>query len=119
MKIKRLGIWRDMQPLKVDPFNPSDVERMMQRYIRQGMRPLNTRLGMLPAHHAFASVTGDGTNTILFLPDGELVLEGETLDAASRFHAEAVTAPVAGQKRLAEEDISQSYHARKMRQWDK
>jgi hypothetical protein len=118
MKIKRQGDWRDMQPLMVDPSNPSDVERMMQRYIRQGIRPLNTRLGMLSAQHGFASITGDETNMILFLPDGELVLEGETIDSATRFHAEAVIQSAAGRKRAAEEDISRPYHPRKMRQWD-
>jgi hypothetical protein len=121
MKIKRQGDWRDIRLLMVDPSNPSDVERierMMQRYIRRGIRPLNTRLGMLSAQHGFASITADETNMILFLPDGELVLEGETIDSARRFHTEAVIQSAAGRKRAAEEDISLSSQPRKMRQWD-
>ena len=63
-------------------------------------------------------VMGDGARIILVLPDDELILDNETLDAALKSHTEAVTQPVAGQKRDAEEDISRPHHARKMRRWD-
>ena len=117
MKIKHQGAWRDMQPLMVDPSNTSVLERAIDRYLRDGIRPLNTQLGILPSRHCFASITGDGTNTVLLLPDRELILEGEMVEDASRFHAEATAQPVAGHKRPAEEDISQLNHARKMRPW--
>jgi hypothetical protein len=117
MKIKRQGAWRDMHPIMVDPSNPSDLERMVQRYILQGLRPFNTRLGMLNARDCFASITGDGTNIILFIPDGELVIDGETLETAAFFYSNAVAQIQARRKRAAEEDISQAYHPRKMRQW--
>lgn len=106
-----------MQPLMVDPRNTSVLERAIDRYLREGIRPLNTRLGILPSRHYFASITGDGTNTVLLLLDGELILEGETIEDASRFHAEASAQSVAGHKRPAEEDISRLNHAPKMRQW--
>jgi hypothetical protein len=118
MKIKHQGTWRDMQPLMVDPRNTSVLERAIDRYLREWIRPLNTHLGILPSRHCFASLTGDGTNTVLLLPDGELILEGETVEDASRFHAEATAQPMAGHKRPAEEDISRFNHARKMRQWN-
>ena len=70
---------------------------------------------MLPAGDCFESIMGDGTRMILFLPDDELILDDETLEEASKFHAEAVTQPAAGRKRAAEEDISRPYHDRKMR----
>jgi hypothetical protein len=118
MKIKRQGAWRDMQPLMVDPSNPSDLERLVQRYIRQEMRPFSTKLSMLPAGDCFESIMGDGTRMILFLPGDELILDDETLDEASKFHTEAVTQPAAGRKRAAKEDISRPHHARKIRHWD-
>jgi hypothetical protein len=113
MKIKRQGAWRDMQPLMVDPSNPSNLKRLLQRYIRQEMRPFSTRLGMLPAGDCFELIMGDGTKMILFLPDDELILDDETLDEALKFHAEAMTQPAAGQKRAAKEDISSHHHTRK------
>ena len=107
-----------MLPLIVDPSNLSDLERLLQRYIRQEMRPLSTKLNMLPAGDCFDSIMGDGTRMVLFLPNDELILDDETLEAALKFHAEAVTQPAAGRKRAAEEDISRPHHARKMRHWD-
>ena len=90
---------------------------MMQRSASAN-RPLNTHLGMLLPDDGFASITADKTNMILFLPDGELVLEGETIESARKFHAKAVIQSAAGRKRAAEEDISRSYHPRKARQLD-
>lgn len=115
MKVKRHGAWRDMQPVMVDPNNTADFERRVDRYIREGLRPLNTRLGMLPTRHCFALITDDGTNMILFLPDGEIVLDDETLDNAARFHTDAVAGATLERKRAAEDDLSRIHHARKMR----
>ena len=106
-----------MQPLMVDPCNTSILKRAIDRYLQEGIRPLNIRLGILPSRHCFASIIGDGTNTVLLLPDGELIREGKTIEDASRFHAEAPAQSVAGYKRPAEEDISRLNHAPKMRQW--
>ena len=99
MKTKQQGAWRDMLPPMVDPSNPCDLERLLQRYIRQEMRPLSTKLNMLPAGDCFDSIMADGTRMVLFLPDDGLILDDETLDEASKFHAEAVTQPVALDKR--------------------
>jgi hypothetical protein len=75
-------------------------------------------LGKLPTRHCFALITGDRTNTILFLPDVELVLDGETLDTASQFHADALALAIVEHKRVAEDDLSRAHHARKMRHWE-
>jgi hypothetical protein len=71
---------------------------------------------MLLARHCFTLITDDGTNMILFLPDGEIVLDDETLDNAARFHADAVAVATLERKRAAEDDLSRTHHARKMRQ---
>jgi hypothetical protein len=55
---------------------------------------------------------------ILFLPDGEIVLDDETLDNAARFHADAVAVATLERKGAAEDDLSRIHHARKMRHWD-
>jgi hypothetical protein len=73
--------------------------------------------GMLNYRDCFASITDDRTNMILFIPDGELVIDRETWETAAKFHATAMAQNQAAQKRAAEEDISQTYHPRKMRQW--
>lgn len=117
MKVKRHGAWRDMQPIMVDPNNTADFERRVNRYIRDGLQPLSTRLGMLPTRHCFALITDDQTNMILFLPDGEIVLDDETLENATRFHADAVAGATFERKRAAEDDLSRNYHAQKIPRW--
>lgn len=55
------------------------------------------------------------TNMILFLPNREIVLDNETLDNAARFHADTMAVAILERKRAAEDDLSCTYHARKMR----
>jgi hypothetical protein len=117
MKIRKRGFWKDLPHLMVDPSNPSDAEGIMRDYIRKRIRPFNTSLRMIGGKDCFKSVIGDGTNTILLIPDGELDINGETLDAASKFRADALAQAEPGRKRTASDNISRFYHPRKIRRW--
>jgi hypothetical protein len=101
----------------VDPSNPSDAEGVMRDYIRKRIRPFNTSMRMIGGKDCFKSVIGDGTNTILLIPDRELDINGETLDAASKFRNDALARAEPGRKRTASDNISRFYHPRKIRRW--
>jgi hypothetical protein len=101
----------------VDPSNPSDAEGVMRDYIHKRIRPFNTSLRIIGGKDCFKSVIGDRTNMILLIPDGELDINGETLDTASKFRADGLAQAEPGRKRTASDNISRFYHPRKIRRW--
>jgi hypothetical protein len=116
MKIREGGIWIDLPHLMVDFSDLSDFESVMLDYIRKGIRPFDTGLGMMHPKECFSTVIGNGTNTILLIPgDAGLDINDDVLSSASKIHANAISEAKLGQKRVAEDDISRFYHARKMR----
>ena len=52
IKIYDRGVWKDLIHLIVDSFLWSDVERVMLKYIRKGIRPFDIGLGMMGPKNA-------------------------------------------------------------------
>ena len=63
-------------------------------------------------------MTTNGTNTILLIPESELVIDDQLQDSASRLQANAVARRELGLKRLATDDISRFHHVGKKRALD-
>ena len=110
-KIWERGLWRDVPPLKVDPTDPSEVERIAKKYMRKKIRTLNTKLRMLAPKECFQSVIDDRTHTVLLIAQSQLVIDDAMLKSASKIHEEAIKRAL-GLKRVAADDISQ-LHAQK------
>ena len=79
-KVKERGIWRDIPPLIVDSSNPSEVERVVKKCTWKGFRVFDTNQRMLSLKECFQVVTQNGTNTILLIPQNELVIDDTALD---------------------------------------
>jgi hypothetical protein len=77
-RIRKEGTWKDMFSLIVNRSNPSEVERIAKEQISKGFRIINKDLRMVPLEECFEVVTSDGTNTILFIPENDIVIN-ETL----------------------------------------
>ncbi|KAI9767338.1 MAG: hypothetical protein M1840_005747 [Geoglossum simile] len=109
-KVRERGIWKDIPPLIVNLSDPSEVEYIAIKNLRKEIRTFNTNLRMLAPNECFEAVTGNGTNTILLIPQKELVIDDEMLNSAAEIHAKAVSQ---GLKRVAPDDISWFHHYRK------
>ncbi|KAI9769847.1 MAG: hypothetical protein M1840_003841 [Geoglossum simile] len=109
-KVRERGIWKDIPPLIVNLSDPSEVEYIAIKNLRKGIRTFDTNLRMLAPNECFEAVTGNGTNTMLLIPQEELVIDDEMLNSAAEIHAKAVSQ---GLKRVAIDDISRFHHSRK------
>ncbi|KAI9770687.1 MAG: hypothetical protein M1839_003071 [Geoglossum umbratile] len=109
-KVRERGIWKDIPPFTVNLSDPSEVEYVAIENLRKGIRTFDTNLRMLAPNECFEAVTGNGTNTILLIPQEELVIDDEMLNSAAEIHAKAVSQ---GLKRVATDDISRFHHYRK------
>ncbi|KIM98708.1 hypothetical protein OIDMADRAFT_57053 [Oidiodendron maius Zn] len=105
---QELGSWKNLPHIMVDHSNPSNVKDVMRDHICKRIRPFNTSLRLIGVKDCFKLAIGDGTNTILLIPNGELHINNETLDAAAKFRANP------GRKRTAEDSISKFYLSRKI-----
>ncbi|ELR01867.1 hypothetical protein GMDG_05054 [Pseudogymnoascus destructans 20631-21] len=107
------GTWKYLAPLAVDPENPSNIERLVNDYMMEGIRAFNTYLRMMSPAECFQVVINNRTHTILLITEDELAIDDRMHESAANLHAEA-TKRVIGLKRKATEDLSHTYHARKM-----
>ncbi|KAL5352248.1 hypothetical protein ACLOAV_002195 [Pseudogymnoascus australis] len=105
--------WKYLTPLAVDPENPSNIERLVNEYMTKGIRAFNTYLRMMSPTECFQVVVNNRTHTILLIAEDELAIDDRMHESAANLHAEA-TKRVIGLKRKATEDLSHTYHARKM-----
>jgi hypothetical protein len=71
-KILEGEVWRTDRSLLVNPFEPSEVERVAKKYMRKGIRPFDTSFKLLLPRTCFQAVTTDGTNTILLIQEDDL-----------------------------------------------
>jgi hypothetical protein len=90
-KVKERGIWRDIPALVVDSSDPSEVERVAKKCMWKGFRVLDTNQRMLSPQECFQVVTQNGTNTILLIPQNELVIDDTALDFISDIQTDAVS----------------------------
>ena len=107
------GIWKDVTFRDVDPFDPSEIERMAKEYMRQGMTPFDTELRLLAPSDCFPAVVADGTNTILLVPESKISITEELRSSASDVRIDALSHQERILKRVTNDDISQLHHMRK------
>ncbi|KIV81283.1 hypothetical protein PV11_03480 [Exophiala sideris] len=81
-KARENSIWRDVQSISVNRSDPSHVVRVAKKYIRKGVRILDTNMHLLTPDNCFEAVTTDGTNTIVLVPQRELDIDEQALDSA-------------------------------------
>ncbi|ELR07358.1 hypothetical protein GMDG_08373 [Pseudogymnoascus destructans 20631-21] len=106
------GTWKYLTPLAVDPENPSNIERLVNDYMTRGIRAFNTYMRMMSPEECFQVVVNNRTHTILLIAEDELAID-KMHESAVKLHTDA-TKRVIGLKRKATEDLSHTYHARKM-----
>ena len=61
----------------MDPSDPSEAERIAAKYMRKKMRLYDTNLNILTPGNCFDAATGDGSNTILLIPEAEIDMNKE------------------------------------------
>ncbi|KAF1739603.1 hypothetical protein CRV24_001539 [Beauveria bassiana] len=71
------GKWRTQQSVVVDPAEPSAVQRLAGKYMRNGMGLFDSENQMLRPQNCFGRVTSDGTRTIHLIPEWNAIKERE------------------------------------------
>ncbi|OBT74058.1 hypothetical protein VF21_07833 [Pseudogymnoascus sp. 05NY08] len=104
--------WKYLTPLAVDPENPSNIEQLVNDYMTRGIRAFNTYMRMMSPGECFQTVVNNRTHTILLIAEDELAID-RMHESVAKLHVDA-TKRVIGLKRKATEDLSHTYHARKM-----
>jgi len=112
-KAREKGVWKDTSVLEIDPFDPSEVERVAKEMVRNGMRLFDTELRLLAPQECYQEVVIDGTNTILLIPNAEMDINDEIMASASNVRVDALSNQERLLKRVATDNISQLYHIRK------
>ncbi|KAL5353544.1 hypothetical protein ACLOAV_001581 [Pseudogymnoascus australis] len=110
--IKEGVVWRDLPPVTVQSGDTSEVEYLIEEYMRKNIQPFNTRLYALAPHECFNEVTNDRTHTILLIAQDELVIDDKMLESAAKLHGDAMKR-VLGLKRVATYDIARTRQPRK------
>lgn len=83
------GEWRTQQRVVVDPAEPSAVQRLAGKYMRNGMGLFDSENQMLRPQNCFGRVTSDGTRTIHLIPEWNAIKERDAAWRArkrSRIH---------------------------------
>jgi hypothetical protein len=62
--------------------------------MREGLRILDTKLHMLSPDECFRVVTENKTNTILLIPQKELVIDDELIGSVADLHAKRIGADI-------------------------
>jgi hypothetical protein len=94
-KIKERFNWKETSSIIVDPSNPPEVIRKAKEYMREGLRILDTKLRMLSPDKCFRVVTEIQTNTIVLIPQKELVIDDELIGSAADLYGKIVGADIA------------------------
>lgn len=76
--------WVDKEDLSVDPSDPSPVERVAEDYVSNGRFLFDTTLRSIAPSECFDAVVGDGTNVILLIPEGSVIIDDKLSTSAGR-----------------------------------
>lgn len=76
-------MWRDVQSLWLDRFDPSMLIRVVKKYMRKGFRILDTNMRLLVLDDCFEAVTVDGINIIILILERDLDIDDQVLDSAN------------------------------------
>jgi len=112
-KFREEGFWKDASFLTIDPFDPSEVERVAKKKIREKIRLFDTELRMLTPQECYQAVMIDGTYTILLIRESEIYIDDELQISAMDVRIDALSQQQHMLKRVATNDISQLHHVRK------
>ena len=112
-KFREEGFWKDASFLMIDPFDPSEVERVAKKKIREKIRLFDTELRMLTPQECYQAVMIDGTYTILLIRESEIYIDDELQISAMDVRIDALSHQQHMLKRVATNDISQLHHVRK------
>jgi len=112
-KFREEGFWKDASFLMIDPFDPSEVERVAKKKIREKIRLFDTELRMLTPQECYQAVMIDGTYTILLIRESEIYIDDELQISAMDVRIDALSQQQHMLKRVATNDISQLHHVRK------
>lgn len=67
----------DQENLSVNPSSPAQVERVAEEHTGKRRFLFNTALRALAPSECFEAVVGDGTNTVLLIPEGSVNIDHE------------------------------------------
>jgi len=112
-KFREEGSWKDASFLMIDPFDPSEVERVAKKKIREKIRLFDTELRMLTPQECYQAVMIDGTYTVLLIRESEIYIDDELQISAMDVRIDALSHQQHMLKRVATNDISQLHHVRK------
>ncbi len=112
-KFREEGFWKDASFLMIDPFDPSEVERVAKKKIREKIRLFDTELRMLTPQECYQAVMIDGTYTVLLIRESEIYIDDELQISAMDVRIDALSHQQHMLKRVATNDISQLHHVRK------
>ncbi len=99
----------------IDPFDPSEVERVAKKKIREKIRLFDTELRMLTSQECYQAVMIDGTYTVLLIRESEIYIDDELQISAMDVRINVLSHQQNMLKRVATNDISQLHHVRKKR----
>jgi hypothetical protein len=82
------GEWRTQNKVVVDPAEPSPVQRLAAKYMRNGMGIFSSKNQVLRPQNCFERVTGDGTRSIHLIPEWHAVKDREATERPRKRHRE-------------------------------
>lgn len=74
--------WVEQEDLSIDPSDPSQVERVAEEHTRNRRFLFNTTLRSMAPSECFEAVVDDGTNAVLLIPEGSIIIEDELSTSA-------------------------------------
>lgn len=67
--------WVDREDLSIDPSDPSPVERVAEDHASNGRFLFDSILRSMAPSECFEAVVGDGTNVVLLIPEGSVIID--------------------------------------------
>ena len=67
--------WVEQENLSIDPSSPARVEHAAEEHTRKRHFLFNTALRAMAPSECFEAVVGDGTNTVLLIPEGSIDID--------------------------------------------
>ena len=74
----------DQGNLSIDPSSPAQVERVAEEHTGKRRFLFNTALRALAPSKCFDAVVGDGTNTVLLIPEGSINIDHKLCTSARK-----------------------------------
>lgn len=82
-RIPERDVRRIDRSLLVGLSEPSKVERMAKKHMRKGVRPSDTSHNILVPSYCFQAALAKGTNTIPWIPEGDIRFNKQLMAAVS------------------------------------